>query len=154
MKQMQNTPLWSLISVFSCVHLVYSPSKSPRKAKRQQSLLSSNKITKAYLYIFMVYEWDWHGLPFSVGSSKDHQARNWRIIFQESYFKAPRWQIQYSNWPNQYYQCKWCTAVPVRKDDLLHVVRHEEVIKSSTLIPLHEGFLCPTKNTVQNNQSC
>lgn len=37
----------------------------------------------------------------------------------------------------------------MRKDDLLHVVCHEEVIKSSTLIPLHEGFLRPRKNTVQ-----
>lgn len=36
--------------MFSSTHLVYSLSESPQKAKRQ-SLLSSNKITRAYLYM-------------------------------------------------------------------------------------------------------
>lgn len=40
----------------------------------------------------------------------------------------------------------------MRKDDLLHVICHEEVIKSSTMIPLHEGFLCPRKNTAEQTK--
>lgn len=49
-KQMQNTPPWGLIAMFSSTHLVYSLSESPQKAKRR-SLLSPNKITRAYLYM-------------------------------------------------------------------------------------------------------
>lgn len=35
----------------------------------------------------------------------------------------------------------------MRQDDLLHVVSHEEIVESSTLVPLHEGLLGPGRTT-------
>lgn len=145
---MQNTPLWSLIAMLACVHLVHSLNKFNQTAKRQHSLLASNRITKGYLYILQYMN------KTDMGSSS--LLVHFKTTKQELVhsltgipFKGLR-HTQYSNWPSQCYQCKWCIAVPVRKDDLLHVVCHEEVIKPSTLIPLHEGFLCPRKNNTNH----
>ena len=38
-------------------------------------------------------------------------------------------------------------ASPVREDDLLHVVGHEEVVEAPALVPLHEGLLGPGRAT-------
>lgn len=40
-------------------------------------------------------------------------------------------------------------AIPVREDDLLHVVGHEEVVEAPALVPLHEGFLGPGRTTAR-----
>lgn len=37
-------------------------------------------------------------------------------------------------------------TVPVGQDYFLHIICHEKVVKSPTLIPLHEGFLGPRDN--------
>ena len=38
-------------------------------------------------------------------------------------------------------------ASPVRENDLLHVVGHEEVVEAPALVPLHEGLLGPGRAT-------
>ena len=38
-------------------------------------------------------------------------------------------------------------ASPVRENNLLHVVGHEEVVEAPALVPLHEGLLGPGRAT-------
>lgn len=45
-------------------------------------------------------------------------------------------------------------VIPVREDDLLHVVCHEEVVEAPALIPLHEGLLGPEKTAGQSERLC
>lgn len=43
---------------------------------------------------------------------------------------------------------------PVREDNFLHVVGHEEVVEAPALIPLHEGFLGPGRTTSDSERDC
>lgn len=136
-------------NVFLCSSCLFIKQVSSEGKKPQQSLLSSNRITRAYLYILQHTQLAWAPLLF-LAALKRHWAGDLCVIFQESDFQSLRREDKSNRAIDPISSTN--ASLPVRKDDLLHVVCHEEVIKSSALIPLHEGFLCPRKNTAKQSK--
>lgn len=93
-------------NVFLCSSCLFIKQVSSEcKKHTQQSLLSSDRITRAYLYILQYTQLAWAPLLF-LASLKRHRAEDLCVIFQESEFKV--WLRQdKSNRAIDLHQCKF-----------------------------------------------
>lgn len=91
----------------SCLFIKQVSSEGKKKnQKTQQSLLSSNRITRAYLYILQYTRLAWAPLLF-LASLKRQRAEDLCVIFQESEFKVWLRREDKYNRAIDLHQCKF-----------------------------------------------